>query len=359
MVRSATTIVCAIAVVICAAAPAASARSVKAIWGPVAMPDGSSAFPVYRHLGARVYQAGLEWSEVAARRPARPTDPADPAYRWPKALDEAVREARRHGILVALMVKGSPPWANGGRRPQWAPNDADYARFLTAASRRYPTIRHWMVWGEVNRPAVFRPLPRNSPVGPRRYATLLNAGYQALKRRSARNVVIGGMTFSYGDVLPRDYLRWMRLPSGKPPPLDWYGHNPFTRRFPRLDYYRSYRGYKGRDLSDIDTFASEIRRTYRGRYRALRGRPPRLWLSEFTVSSDKPNYAFDFFVSRRQQARWLTAAYRIAARAPYVAGLGWIGLLDEPPSVPRAIHFGLMTHDARRKPAYHAYRRAR
>lgn len=350
---------CAATALLSGGAARAEARSVKAIWGPVAMPDGSSAFPVYRHLGVRVFQAQLEWSTVAAARPQRPTDPADPAYRWPTALDEAVREARRHRILVALMVKGSPPWSNGGRPPQWAPNDRDYARFLTAASRRYRSVRHWMIWGEVNRPAVWRPLPRNSPVGPLRYATLLRGAHAALKRRSTRNVVIGGMTFSYGDVLPRDFLRFMRLPNGKPPPLDWYGHNPFTRRFPRLGHYRSYRGYKGRDMSDTDTFAREIHRTYRKRYRAFRRRGPRLWLSEFTVSSDRPNHAFDFYVSRRQQARWLTAAYRIARGVPAVAGLGWIGLLDEPPTVPNFANLGLMTWDGRPKPAYHAYRRAR
>ena len=125
----------------------------------------------------------------------------------------------------------------------------------------------------------------------------------------------------------------------------------------------SHRGFPGypaaRDISDIDTFATEIRRTYRSRYRAFRRRGPRLWLSEFTVSSDRPNRDFDFYVSRSAQARWLTAAYRIARREPYVAGLGWIGLLDEPPSVPRSVTFGLMTSDGKPKPAYYAYKRAR
>ena len=343
----------------CALIPPAAARTVKAIWGPVDMPDGASAFPVYERLGVDVYQASLEWRDIAPTRPARPEDPADPVYRWPREVDEALRGARRHGIEVALMAKNSPSWANGGRRGQWAPRDSDYARFLTAASRRYRSVRRWMVWGETNRAAVFEPLPKNSRRGPRRYATLLAAAYHALKRQNRRNIVIGGMTFSYGEVMARDFLRWMRLPNGKPPPLDWWGHNPFTRRFPRLGYYGSYPGYAGRDMSDIDMFAKEIRRTYRNTYRSLRRRPPSLWLSEFTVSSDRPNWAFDFAVSRREQARWLTVAYRIARRSPFVAGLGWFALLDEPPSVPRAAAWGLMTHDGRAKPAFHAYRRAR
>ena len=233
---------------------------------------------------------------------------------------------------------------------------AQELRLRALPDRRDPSVRRWMVWGEANRAAVFEPLPKNSRRGPRRYVTLLRAGYHALKRPNRRNIVIGGMTFSYGEVMARDFLRWIRLPNGKPPPLDWWGHNPFTRRFPRLGYYESYRGYAGRDMSDVDTFAREIHRTYR---RAYPGKAPRLWLSEFTVSSDRPNHAFDFAVSRRQQAIWLSAAYRIAQRSPFVAGLGWFSLLDEPPTVSRPAAWGLMTHDGRPKPAFHAYRRAR
>ena len=339
--------------------PTASARSAKAIWGPVQMPDGSPAFGVYQDLGVRVFQVSLEWDHAATSRPALPTDPNDPAYSWPKIVDAAVRAGRRYGIKVAIMVKGSPRWANGGRGREWAPNNSHYARFLTAASRRYRSVRHWMIWGETNRAAVFRPIPENSRVGPRRYATLLNAAYGALKRRSRRNIVIGGMTFSFGPVKPRDFVRWMRLPNGKPPPLDWYGHNPFSPRFPN-SRHTGYRGYPGvRDMSDIDTFAKEVSRTYKGRYRVFRRRGPRLWLSEYTISSDRTNYAFEFFVSRAMQARYLSAAFRIAGRASYIAGLGWHSLLDDPLTVPRGLTTGLMTYEGERKPAYYAYKRAR
>ncbi len=181
----------------------------------------------------------------------------------------------------------------------------DYADFLTAASRRYPRVRHWMIWGEANRAAVFQPLPLNSPVGPRRYAKLLRAAYRALKRESRRNVVIGGMTFSFGQVMPRDFARWMRLPNGKPAPLDWWGHNPFTRRFPDIRL-TGYSGSPGaRDMSDIDLFSQELRRIYRGQYARFRHQGPKLWLSEFTISSDRSNHAFNFWVTRRNQARWL------------------------------------------------------
>jgi hypothetical protein len=342
------------------ALPSASdARALKAIWGPTTLPDGSSAFGVYRDLGVDVLQLQLRWDQVAPTRPAAADDPGDPAYRWPQALDAAVGPARAARVDLALMVRGSPAWANGGRSSQWAPDPAAYAQFLTAASRRYRSVRRWMIWGETNRAAVFQPHSPRARTGPRRYARLLAHAYQALKRRSPRNRVIGGMTFSFGDVLPASWLRWMRLPNGKPPPLDEYGHNPFTRRLPDLRR-RGYAGYPGaRDLSDVDTFAQEIHRTYRRSYRRFARRGPKLWLSEFTVSSDRPNRAFAFAVSRREQALWLRRAYGIAARNAWISGLGWFGLLDDPVTEQGGLTTGLMTYEGVRKPAYFAYRDAR
>jgi hypothetical protein len=331
----------------------ADAKSTKAIWGPVHMPDGSSAFPVYRDLGVRVLQLELEFHAIARRRPRHPKDPLDPAYYWPEHVDEAILAAQRQGIRIALLARGSPGWANSGRAVAYAPRPRAFARFLTAASRRYPSVHHWMIWGETNRAAVFRPLPRGRPKGPRRYARLLAASYRALKRRNRRNLVIGGMTFSFGEVMAADFLRWMRLPNGRPPPLDLYGHNPFTRRFPKLSD-GPYGGYPAaRDFSELDQLHRDLRRTYRGR------RTPKLWLSEFTISSDRANRDFSFYVSREDQARWITAAYRISRRTPWIASLGWFSLLDDPASDPFGRTTGLMTWEGERKPAYDAYRRAR
>jgi hypothetical protein len=357
MKRRVLLVTAALCVSACVLAPTAPATT-KAIWGPILMPDGSSAFPVYRDLGVDVFQIQLGWADVAPTRPQNPSNPNDPAYAWSPRLTEAVRQARARGIEVAMLVKGSPSWANGGRGPQWAPSNRAYAQFLTAASRKYRAVRRWMIWGEVNRAAVFQPLPTNGRAGPRRYATLLRAAYKALKRRSRKNIVIGGMTFTFGEVMPRDFLRFMRLPNGKPPPLDQFGHNPFSRRFPNLRL-GGYRGFPAsRDISDVDRFAKEIHRAYGSKYRRFRRKGPKLWLSEFTVSSDQPNRAFTFAVSRREQARWLRAAFRIA-RKSYISGLGWFNLLDEP--VGRSGHLtqGLITYEGQRKPAYKAYKRAR
>jgi hypothetical protein len=323
----------------------------KAIWGPVAMPDGASAFPVYKALGVDVFQVQLNWAATAPARPADPADPDDPAYRWPKLVDTAVAQGTDHGIQVAIMVRGTPGWANGGRDASWAPDDpADYAAFVTAAARRYPQVRRWMIWGEPTREGNFQPMPANSRTGPRRYALLLDAAYGALKAVNRANIVIGGMTWTVGLVRPADFVKWMRMPDGRPPRLDWYGHNPFSTRFPDLEARPYVKGI--RDLSDIDTLHREVARAYRGRS------APKLWLSEFTISSDRANRAYNFSVTRKEQARWVRAAFRLVNSVDYVAGLGWFDLYDEDPSVANSLTNGLMTYSGRRKPAFSAYRSA-
>jgi hypothetical protein len=354
-----------------AGAADASADTNKAIWGPVTTPTGASSFPIYRELGVKVFQYQLRWDRAAPTRPANPTDPNDPAYRWPVDVDRAVRRAGANGIDVMLMVKGSPRWANGGRPQNWAPRPPAYAKFLVAATRRYPSVRRWMIWGEASYHANFQPMPPDEPTGPRRYARLLDKAYVALKRQSPRNIVIGGSTFTSGDVPPVLFARWMRV-DGRPARLDWFAHNPFSFRFPKLSNPPN-AGYLV-DMSDVDNFYGELKRIYgtfakryentgsvalRRYFRRFRHRGPRLWLSEFSVSSDRANRAFDFHVSRSAQARWLTRAYGIAAREHYIAGLGWFGLRDEPASMPLGLTTGLMTYAGVRKPAFYAYKRVR
>ena len=362
-------------------APAASAATRKAIWGHTRLPDGTSAFPTYKKLGVKTYQIALRWDRTALRQPTRPTDPSDPAYRWPGIVDEAVREARRYGIKVALIVTGSPSWANGGRTSEWAPGVRHYTNFLQAATRRYRSVKMWMIWGEPSLRSRWMPLPSRKGSGVRRYASLLDASYVALKRRSKRNIVIGGGSITYGDVPPTIFIKNLKVknrrrngrgPATRPARLDWYLHNPYSRRFPNIRNTRL--SPNSRDMSDVDLLYKEVGRVYRRAakqfkrrgarglrryYKKYRKKGPKLWLSEFSVSSDHGNSSFGFYVTREQQARYLAAAFKIARKARYVAGIGWFKLYDDPPNSTTKLTNGLFTYDMKPKPAYHAYKKAR
>jgi hypothetical protein len=342
--RLALRIALAAALLLVSAAPAQA--EIKSIWGSTELNSGRSAFPVYRDLGVDMLQEQLVWNVVATSRPANPRDPRDPAYHWPANIDTAYKQTRRYGMRLALMVRGTPGWANGGRTPNWVPNRlADYTDFVIAAAKRYRRVRHWMVWGEPTRLAQFEPLSPGEPLGPRLYSQMLDRTYGALKKLRRSNIVIGGMTFTVGDVAPNEFVRLMTLPNGKPPRLDWFGHNPFTARRPDL-HGKPLRPYT-RDFDDVDTFYEEIRSHWKPRHHA-----PRLWLSEFCVPSHKTQ-TFNFHVSPKTQGRWLADAFRIAHTKPWIAGLGWFNLQDN------QSYCGLLTERGAKKPSYRAYKRAR
>lgn len=144
-------------------------QALKMIWGTVDLANGKSAFPTYHKLGVQVFQIELNWAQTAPTKPANPKDPSDPAYQWPAALSQALASAARYHIRVCVLVIGAPSWATGNPSPFTAPiHPSDFGNFLTAAARKYPSVRDWMIWGEPNRSANFSPEPANSPVGPRR-----------------------------------------------------------------------------------------------------------------------------------------------------------------------------------------------
>lgn len=340
-------------------APAsAQAGLLKAIWGPTEFAAGNAAcptatqpcspFPVYRQLGVDVFQFQIHWDEVAPTRPAHPRDPEDPAYNW-GAIDNVVREASEYGIDLAALIQRAPGWANGGRSPIWAPTSPrTFADFAYAVSKRYPSIHRWMIWGEPSRRENFLPMDSKRPTGVHIYAGILDASYAALKQASPSNIVIGGMTLNGGTVMPPQFLQWLKLKNGRPPRMDLWGDNPFDARFPDLadKPLGRFRGF-----NDIDTLHAEIKSVYRAGHRKV----PKLWLSEWTIVSDRPLQLFSgFFVSRREQAARLKAAYQIASRTSYVAGLGWFTLEDQATDEGGAA-WGLMQADGTPKPAFRAY----
>jgi hypothetical protein len=344
------------------AAPADARQSrKKAIWGPVAV-RGVSQFPIYKDLGVGIYEMAMNWASVATTRPSHPTNPADPAYSWPSHLDYAVREGRKYGIRVSVQLIGAPRWANGGHPWNWAPKKPeDFARFAAAASRRYPGVRYWMIWGEPTRRHNFMPLVRErrgrrlnrlQSRGPRLYARILDAAYGALKRVDRHDLVIGGNTFTTGEVSPLNFMRAMRLPGGKPPRLDLYGHNPFTGRKPNLHSPHLPFGFA--DFCDLERLARWVDR-YLGRPRHRR---LRLFLSEYELPTDHRNREFNFWLDRRTAADWLTAALRITRRWWRIYTLGWMGLYDDPPLPTHdEVNRGLLDIHGRRKAAYQAYKR--
>jgi hypothetical protein len=278
----------------------AHAAARKAIAGPVEL-DGSSAFPIYRDLGAKLYQATLDWGKVAAFRPDRARDPQDPSYDWPQDLDEAVSDARDQHKRVALTITGTPRWAKA-RKP------SDYADFAVAAARRYPSVHLWIVWGDATHAFT-----------PGRYSKLLDTAYGALKSVSKRNLVAGGGSTASGAAT------WIkRLTVGKRAPrLDLYAHDPSSTH--RLT------------AAGLKSLHTAVERRFGA---------TRLFLTGYTLPTIGAHH-----VSPATQASYLKTALKLA-RAPFVYALGYDGLSDQDHMDGR----GLLEADGTKRPAYAVFK---
>lgn len=333
----------------------------KLIWGPT----DAAAFDTYADLGAGLYEITINWSRIAPGKPANPTDPADPAYQWTPAVDEAIANAEAHGIQVVLEVSGSPGWANGGRPYRWAPtNPQDYADFVTAAAKRWPQIHYWQIWGEPSRRPNFMPLPKHvvgldltaqQSRGPQIYAQILDDAYVALKQVNPANLVIGGNTYSGGDIRPLAYIKALKLPDGRPPRMDLYGQNPFGYRRPDLSKSLINEGGGVADFDDLDVVAE-----YVDRYLSRAGRNKRklpLFLSEYFVPTDHHNWEFNYWVTKQTAADWLKAGLAITRNWHRIYTLGWFELYDEAANgLGTEVNRGLLTAAGKKKPAYYAFK---
>jgi hypothetical protein len=333
----------------------------KLIWGPY----DAAAFDTYADLGAGLYEITINWSRIAPTKPAQPTDSTDPAYQWTPAVDEAIANARAHGMQVVLEVSGAPGWANGGRAWRWAPkNPQDYADFITAAAKHWPEVHYWQIWGEPTRRLNFMPLPKHvfgldltasQRRGPELYAQILDAAYVSLKQVSPANLVIGGNSYSGGDIRPLAYIKALRLPNGRPPRMDMYGQNPFGYRRPDLSEDLINSGGGVADFCDLDVVVEYI-----DRYLSRAGRNKhkiQLFMSEYFVPTDHANDEFNYWVSKKTAADWLTAGFDIVSRWRRIYTLGWFQLEDEAPNGSGTeVNRGLLTYSGAKKPAYYAFK---
>jgi hypothetical protein len=335
-----------------ALAPAGAGAFQKAVWGPATY-RGVNQFPLYRQLGARIYETSIDWNTVAPSEPEDPIDPNDPAYTWPAALASTVAEAQRYGMRVLIQLGNAPAWANGGHGGTgWAPRNARaYAQFVEAAAREYPSVHMWMIWGEPNRAGNFKPeVPASSNQtsltaaqkrAPHLYALMLNDAYGVLKSLNAGNVVIGGDTYTAGLLDPQQWLANLKLPDGGAPRMSMYGHDPFSYTVPLFGATPSdYGEVQFSDLPRLEAWT----KTYLGHAVPL-------FLSEFCVPT-AADHTFDFYVSPPSvAATWVKDALVTARRSGYIDALGWVNVQDDLPTN----SCGLISENGKRKPDFYAF----
>lgn len=316
-----------LAVLAALALPAPAAAGVTGVWGPTLEGGFLSAYPRYAELGARVHNVHLFWDEQARRRPRRPADPRDPAYRWRRDLDRAIEESRESGVRLVVTLHRTPLWATSYGTVDARPDDLrDWRAFVTAAARRFRAVRHWRIWESPNFGGTFQPLApqieRNEPLtatqrlAPRLYADMLDAAYSALKRVDRRNLVIGGNLTTSGDIAPRPYLRALRTSAGRRPRMSFFGFDPQSDRLPLIgELPPSPDGFA--DLADLPRLMRWLDRDVR--------RGVRVWIGSYELPIE----------DRARQAELLRNLIRHVRRTRRIAAFSYRtltgprGLFDE------------------------------
>jgi hypothetical protein len=358
-----------------ATASQASRGLVIGITDPAALYDNPQrSFKLLKQLRAQAFRVSLYWggpNGVAKRRPAKATNPNDPAYDW-DAYDRAARFARRYGVRLVFSIYGTPAWANGGEDRRHAPTRAsDLQQFAFAAASRYsgtwmdasgrrlPAVRYWLAWNEPNNPALLWPQFRQ--VGRRwivqsaiDYARICKAVYAGV-----HSTILKGEKVACGVTAPRGNNRALgSRPSVSPlvfaralkkaglRRFDAYAHHPYSGRPGETPLTRPDSATRSITLGNIDVLIAEVGRLWG---------PKRLWITEYGYQTNPPDRTLG--VSYAKQALYLRQAYGIARANPRIDMMLWFLIKDE-----RRLNgwqSGLLTAAGKRKPSFNVFRALR
>jgi hypothetical protein len=293
---------------------------------------------MFKRLGVPDVRFTLHWNEIARRRPKRPTSPWDRAYDW-RRPDRILRGLRRYGLTPVLTLVGTPRWANGGRSPKFAPpHPRDFGRFASAAARRYPWVRYWLIWNEPNKRLWLRPTRAAIYV-----QHLLNPAYEAIHAVLPRALVGGGVTGprgGLGGVAPVAWIRGMAAAHAK---LDAYAHHPYPSTPAETPSSGGCRHCPSITMATIRKLLILVRRSFG---------PKPIWLTEYGYQTRPPDPFLG--VPLKRQATLLSLAALRAWRLPRVTMLIQYLYRDE-----RALNrfqTGLFFANDRPKPSLRAFR---
>ncbi len=292
----------------------------------------------FKRLGVPLVRFTLHWNEIALRRPNDAASPRDPGYDW-RRPDRILRGLRRYGLTPVVTLVGTPGWANGGRPPNFAPpHPRDFRRFATAAARRFPWVRYWLIWNEPNKRLWLRPTRAAIYV-----QHLLNPGYEAIHSVLRHARVGGGVTAprgGLGGVAPVVWLHGMATAHAK---LDAYAHHPYPSSPGETPSSGGCKNCPSITMATVPKLLILVRR-YFG--------PKPVWLTEYGYQTKPPD---DFLgVPPKRQATMLSLAALRAWRLPRVTML--IQYLYRDEVALSRFQTGLVFADDRPKPSLQAFR---
>ena len=285
--------------------------------------------------GATVMRLLVHWNQTAPERPARASNPFDPAYNF-QDLDEAIRSAQGSDMEVLLTLFGTSRWANGGRTPNVMPKQvADFTAFARAIASRYsgrfegyPFVRFWSVWNEPNLQLFLTPQfdSRGRSVAPRNYARLYAAAYSGIKAGNRHALVGMGETSARGTDKPTGIRpihspgRFVELLAKANPKLkfDAWSHHPYPFT-PNLSPSQKVR-WPNVTLGSLALLEANLKTWFK------RENVP-IWITEYGHETKPPD---SLGISYAKQAAYIRQSIAIAQKYPFVTMFIWFVFRDDP-----------------------------
>jgi hypothetical protein len=318
--------------------------------------DAATQLDLAEQAHASIIRTIVDWYQVAPRRPANPADSFDAAYNFTD-LDALVQEAAARNIRVLITIWGTPRWANGGRRPNYAPTrPADLTRFAQAIADRYsgrhaglPYVGRFSVWNEPNLGIFLSPEfgAKGAIVGPRIYAGLYRAAYAGIKAGNRAALVAIGETSNQGrdhplagapvSVAPGTFARLLAQQQGLR--FDAYAEHPYATR-PNLPPTARV-NWPNVTIETLPRFEQSLDLWFH--------RQVPVWITEYAYQTTP---AAAFGVTPKQQAAYLSQVLRTLRADPTVQMFIWFVFRDSPAAPWKS---GLFSESGASKPAYRTF----
>jgi hypothetical protein len=301
--------------------------------------DRTSMLDRAKATNATMFRAVVTWADVAKTRPARATNPFDPAYRLDD-VDQLVRDAQARGMEVLLTIWGTPRWANGGKGPAYLPRRlGDLTNFARALASRYsgryqgyPFVRFFSVWNESNLQLFLAPQfdSKGRSVAPRNYARLYAAAYAGIKAGNRRAQVGMGETSSAGRDRPlkgksgtHSPGRFAQLVAQANPRLkfDAWAHHPYPVPVNMKPTQRV--KWPNVSLASLPRFEKSLDTWFKRK-------GIRIWITEYGHET-KPGEPRG--ISEAQQATYIRQTLSILRKDPRVDMFIWFVFQDTPTSL--------------------------
>jgi hypothetical protein len=294
------------------------------------------------------------WATIAKSRPKNPLNGSDPAYELAD-LDQLVISSEEYGMEVLMTIAGTPPWANGGRTPNYPPSNMNdlknFAQMLATRyngkNARYGVVTRFSIWNEPNLQLFLAPqFDKNGKiVSPKTYANIYMAGYNGIKAGNPKALVAAGETSNRGrnkptgaviSVAPATFAHLLSEANPKLPMDAWATH-PYPSVYALGPTQKV--AYPNVAFSTMARFGGDLQKWF--------GRRIPIWVTEYgeQTAPEYPNGG----VSYAKQAQDLKTAMQLAQQNPYVEMFTWFIFRD---SSGKTWFSGVVKANGKKKPSY-------